>query len=98
MQVYALVDKNGDGVAEQLTILKSGLFWPNGIAWRNNSLYVTGFYNDTGTMQGYIARWDNIDTFALNNQVRLGVTCLRQAEWPGMTSSASAADQSNLHT
>jgi hypothetical protein len=28
-----------------------------------------GFYNDTGTMQGYIARWDSIDTFALNNQV-----------------------------
>jgi hypothetical protein len=41
-QVYALVDKNGDGVAEQLTVLKTGLFWPNGIAWRNNSLYVTG--------------------------------------------------------
>ena len=53
-----------------MTLLKTGLWWPNGIAWRNNSLYVTGFYNDTGVMQGYIARWDDIDSFALNNLVR----------------------------
>lgn len=69
------MDRNGDGVAEQMTLLKTGLWWPNGIAWRNNSLYVTGFYNDTGVMQGYIARWDDIDSFALNNLVRARLLC-----------------------
>jgi hypothetical protein len=28
-----------------MTVLLPDVYWPNGIAWRNNSLYISGFYN-----------------------------------------------------
>src|SRR5262245_37998583 len=39
-KVYALVDKNKDGRAEQVFTIASGLRSPNGVAWRNGALYV----------------------------------------------------------
>ena len=119
-QVYALVDQTGDGKADQMTVLLPDVYWPNGIAWRNNSLYISGFYNQrwvgglwvgcgwrgalrrvvgavsrhrcsrasnlralaaarrpldpphppcSGTMLGFIAKYDDIDQYALKNQV-----------------------------
>ena len=38
--VYALVDADGDGVADQQYRIASGLNSPNGVAFRNGSLYV----------------------------------------------------------
>jgi len=38
--VYALVDKDGDGVAEQRYTVASGMDDPNGIAFKNGSLYM----------------------------------------------------------
>ena len=57
-QVYALVDQNGDGKADLMTIMLPYVYWPNGIAWRNGSLYISGFYNNTasGELSGFIAR------------------------------------------
>jgi hypothetical protein len=106
-RVYALVDQTGDGRADQMTVLLPNVYWPNGIAWRNNSLYISGFYNErwvprrlggwvrggvrgagpgaaictacpphppafpprSGTMLGFIAKYDDIDQYALKNQV-----------------------------
>src|SRR4051794_23003521 len=36
-KVYALVDKNKDGRAEQVFTIASGLSSPNGVAWRDGS-------------------------------------------------------------
>ncbi len=52
-----------------MTVLLSNVYWPNGIAWRNGSLYVSGFYNQSGVLSGFIARYDNIDQYAMKNQV-----------------------------
>ncbi len=38
--VYALVDSDGDGVADAQHLIASGLNSPNGVAFRNGSLYV----------------------------------------------------------
>lgn len=38
--VYALQDKDQDGVAEKKYVIASGLFLPNGVAYRNGSLFV----------------------------------------------------------
>jgi glucose/arabinose dehydrogenase len=39
-KVYAMVDNNGDQKADQVITLAEGLFLPNGVAYRNGSLYV----------------------------------------------------------
>jgi len=39
-KIYTVVDRNGDDVAEELTILKAGLHVPNGIALHDGILYV----------------------------------------------------------
>jgi glucose/arabinose dehydrogenase len=39
-KVFALVDSDGDFKADQKFILDSGLFMPNGVAFRNGDLYV----------------------------------------------------------
>lgn len=51
--VYALVDENGDYTADKVYTIASGLFMPNGVAFRNGSLYV-GEVNR-------ILRFDNIE-------------------------------------
>jgi glucose/arabinose dehydrogenase len=38
--VYAVVDSNRDAVADRVHTIAKGLFMPNGIAWRDGSLYV----------------------------------------------------------
>lgn len=38
--VYAVQDSNSDGVADQRYIIASGLTMPNGVAYKDNSLYV----------------------------------------------------------
>ncbi|HVS65195.1 MAG TPA: PQQ-dependent sugar dehydrogenase [Thermoanaerobaculia bacterium] len=38
--VYAVRDADGDGRAEQVTVIAEGLTMPNGVAWRDGSLYV----------------------------------------------------------
>ncbi|MBN9484700.1 MAG: sorbosone dehydrogenase [Bacteroidetes bacterium 43-93] len=39
-KVYALVDKNKDGIADEKYIVASGLTMPNGVAFRKGSLYI----------------------------------------------------------
>jgi glucose/arabinose dehydrogenase len=51
--VYALVDRNHDGVAEEMHVIASGLNTPNGVAWKNGSLYVAEVSR--------VLRFDNID-------------------------------------
>ena len=51
--VYALRDTNGDHVADQTYTLASGLNMPNGVAFRNGSLYVAEVNR--------IIRFDNIE-------------------------------------
>jgi glucose/arabinose dehydrogenase len=38
--VYAVVDRNHDGVAEEVHTIASGLSTPNGVAWKDGALYV----------------------------------------------------------
>ena len=52
-KVYALVDKDKDGRAEQVFTVASGLSSPNGVAWRDGSLYVAEISR--------ILRFDHID-------------------------------------
>ncbi|MGA0588475.1 PQQ-dependent sugar dehydrogenase [Dyella sp. KRB-257] len=40
-KVYALTDANGDGVAERVRVIASGLQLPVGVAFRNGDLYVS---------------------------------------------------------
>lgn len=51
-RVYALVDEDLDGRAEQTHVIASGLFMPNGVAMREGSLYVAEVNR--------ILRFDNI--------------------------------------
>lgn len=51
--VYAVVDANGDYRAERVVVIDSGLDLPNGVAWRDGSLYVAE--------NSRILRYDNID-------------------------------------
>jgi glucose/arabinose dehydrogenase len=39
-KVYAVLDRDGDGRAEKVVTVASGLNMPNGVAWRDGSLYV----------------------------------------------------------
>ncbi len=51
--VYALQDKNNDGKAEQRYLIAAGLYLPNGVAYKNGSLYVAEVNR--------ISRFENID-------------------------------------
>jgi glucose/arabinose dehydrogenase len=51
-KVYALQDIDRDGVAEKRTIVASGLYMPNGVAYKDGSLYVAAVSR--------IIRFDNI--------------------------------------
>lgn len=76
LQVYALVDSNGDGTADRtLTVLK-GLDTPVGITWLNGSLYVAQFTSGSKGANGkftgghaVIKRYDKIDDCVLQNKV-----------------------------
>lgn len=39
-KVYALEDRDGDGRAEKVHVVATGLNYPNGVAWRDGDLYV----------------------------------------------------------
>src|SRR5512138_1787383 len=39
-KVYAVRDRNGDNVADEVIVIASGLRMPNGVAFRKGSLYV----------------------------------------------------------
>jgi glucose/arabinose dehydrogenase len=52
-EVYALVDKNGDQVADQVIEIARGLFMPNGVAFRDGALYVAEVNR--------VLRFDNIE-------------------------------------
>ena len=41
--VYAVVDEDRDGAADRVVTIARGLSQPNGVAWRDGSLYVAGF-------------------------------------------------------
>jgi len=51
-KVYAVVDQNGDGKADEVIVIASGLDSPNGVAYRDGSLYVAEI--------GRLIRFDNI--------------------------------------
>ncbi len=38
--VYAVQDSNGDGVADKRYVIANGLYMPNGVAYKDNTLYV----------------------------------------------------------
>ena len=51
-KVYAVVDRNGDGKADEVLTIAKGLNMPNGVAFRDGSLYVAEV--------GRVIRFDNI--------------------------------------
>ncbi len=51
--VYAVVDTDGDHHADRVYVIASGLMMPNGVAYRNGSLYVAEVHR--------ILRFDDID-------------------------------------
>lgn len=57
-KVYAVIDRNGDGKAEKVLTIAKGLHIPNGVAFRNGSLYVAEV--------GRVLRFDKIATRLLN--------------------------------
>jgi len=57
-KVYALVDKDKDGRADQVFTIASGLRSPNGVAWRDGSLYVAEISR--------VLRFDAIDDHLAN--------------------------------
>ncbi len=52
-EVYAVTDADGDGNGERVVTIAEGLNVPNGVAWRDGSLYVAEI--------GRILRYDGID-------------------------------------
>ncbi|MCJ8167268.1 sorbosone dehydrogenase family protein [Pontibacter sp. E15-1] len=52
-KVYAIVDENKDGKADEVVVVASGLTMPNGVAVRNGSLYVAEVNR--------VIRFDNIE-------------------------------------
>jgi glucose/arabinose dehydrogenase len=52
-KVYALVDRNGDGRADEVHTIASGLKSPNGVAWKDGALYVAEISR--------VLRFDGID-------------------------------------
>src|SRR5512142_540922 len=53
-KVYAVVDRNKDGKADRVYTIASGLRMPNGVAFRNGSLYVAEISR--------VLRFDNIES------------------------------------
>lgn len=53
-KVYAVLDKNNDSKADEVLVLAQGLDMPNGVAFRNGSLYVAEVSR--------VVRYDNIET------------------------------------
>ena len=51
--VYALVDRNGDGYADRVRRIATGLDTPNGVAWKDGALYVAEISR--------VLRFDGID-------------------------------------
>ncbi|MCL4691595.1 MAG: sorbosone dehydrogenase family protein [Candidatus Hydrogenedentes bacterium] len=58
-QVYAIVDENKDNKADEVVVIASGLTQPNGVAFRDGSLYVAEISR--------IIRFDNIETTFRNS-------------------------------
>ena len=58
-QVYAIVDGNKDKAADEVVVIASGLNQPNGVAFRDGSLYVAEIHR--------IIRFDNIESTFRNN-------------------------------
>jgi glucose/arabinose dehydrogenase len=58
-QVYAVVDENKDNKADDVVVIASGLTQPNGVAFRDGSLYVAEISR--------VIRFDNIETTFRNN-------------------------------
>ncbi len=56
--VYAVVDRDHDFKADKVYILASNLYMPNGVAFRNGSLYVAEV-NRVWRMEGIVSRLDN---------------------------------------
>ena len=52
--VYAVLDNNKDGTADEVITIAKDLRMPNGVAWRNNSLYVAEISR--------ILRYDDIES------------------------------------
>ena len=49
-KLYAMTDRNGDNKADDVLVIAEGLDMPNGVAFRNGSLYVAEFQGCSGTM------------------------------------------------
>ncbi len=58
-QVYAIVDENKDNKADEVVVIASGLTQPNGVAFRDGSLYVAEISR--------VIRFDNIETTFRNS-------------------------------
>ncbi|MCC6797889.1 MAG: sorbosone dehydrogenase family protein [Candidatus Hydrogenedentes bacterium] len=65
-QVYAVVDKDKNGEAEEVHVIAKGLTNPNGVAYRDGALYVAAV--------NQILRFDNIDTTYMNSPTPVLVT------------------------
>ena len=63
VQVYAVIDRDSDGVADSVVTVISNLPGPLGLAYANGSLWVA----TTPT----IYRFDNVDELALAGRVSL---------------------------
>ena len=64
--VYAVVDKNGDGKADEVHTIASGLKMPNGVAWKDGALYVAEVSR--------VLRFDGIDDKLANPPKPIVVT------------------------
>eukprot|EP00775_Hariotina_reticulata_P005822 gene5822-6063_t len=62
--VWALVDSDSDGKVDYTQLLVDKLDTPNGIAMKNNTLYISGFINNR--TQGVIWALANAPSYALN--------------------------------
>lgn len=60
-QVYALIDANGDGIAEKLVVLRDDLIRPTGLAWHSGTLFIA----EPGTLY----RATDIDRKVLNGEI-----------------------------
>ena len=56
------MDEDGDGEADRVHAVLTGMNAPNGIAWRNGSLYVAEVDK--------VLRYDNVDRLAVRGRVR----------------------------
>ena len=59
--MWALVDREGTGRNVRVQKVLTGLYRPNGVAWRDSALFVAE--------AGQVTRFDNVDAYALAGQV-----------------------------